>query len=97
MSTTPTEALRKPRRARGNGARPAEPIDRVTIKAIEEAATVGCGADLRSAMTAESAYYRAERRGFTPGHELEDWLAAEAEIQSLWTRALEEAPICCGN
>ena len=27
-----------------------------------------------------AAYYRAERRGFAPGHEVEDWLAAEAEI-----------------
>lgn len=31
-------------------------------------------------MIAEAAYYRAERRGFTPGHELEDWLVAEMEI-----------------
>jgi len=29
---------------------------------------------------AEAAYFRAERRGFAPGHELEDWLAAETEI-----------------
>lgn len=29
---------------------------------------------------AEAAYYRAERRGFAPGHELEDWLAAQEEI-----------------
>ena len=29
------------------------------------------------------AYLRAERRGFAPGHELEDWLAAEAEIERL--------------
>ena len=29
---------------------------------------------------AEIAYYRALARGFEPGHELEDWLAAEAEI-----------------
>jgi len=28
----------------------------------------------------EAAYYRAERRGFTPGCELDDWLAAEAEV-----------------
>lgn len=28
---------------------------------------------------AESAYYKAEARGFFPGYELEDWLAAEAE------------------
>ncbi|MGH8308963.1 MAG: DUF2934 domain-containing protein [Steroidobacteraceae bacterium] len=34
----------------------------------------------RTAMIAEGAYYRAERRGFDPGHELDDWLAAEAEI-----------------
>jgi hypothetical protein len=29
---------------------------------------------------AAAAYYRAMQRGFEPGHELEDWLAAEAEI-----------------
>ena len=28
---------------------------------------------------AESAYYKAEARGFSPGYEIEDWLAAEAE------------------
>jgi hypothetical protein len=26
------------------------------------------------------AYLRAERRGFEPGHELEDWLAAERSV-----------------
>lgn len=35
----------------------------------------------RRAMIAEAAYYFAERRGFAPGHELEDWLRAEAEIE----------------
>ena len=30
---------------------------------------------------AEAAYFRAKRRGFAPGHELEDWLAAEREIE----------------
>jgi hypothetical protein len=34
----------------------------------------------REQLIAEAAYYRAERRGFQPGHELEDWLAAEAEV-----------------
>jgi hypothetical protein len=34
-------------------------------------------------MIAENAYYRAERRGFLPGHEMEDWLAAEREVDSL--------------
>ena len=34
-------------------------------------------------MVAEAAYYRAERRGFAPGAEMDDWLAAEAEIERL--------------
>ena len=38
-------------------------------------------ADRRWAMTAEAAYFYALRRGFEPGHELEDWLAAEAELE----------------
>lgn len=29
---------------------------------------------------AEAAYYRAQKRGFEPGYDLDDWLAAEAEI-----------------
>jgi hypothetical protein len=36
----------------------------------------------RQAMIAEAAYYIAERRGFDPGHELEDWLRAEREMSS---------------
>jgi len=31
---------------------------------------------------AEAAYYRAEKRGFQPGYEIEDWVKAEAEIDS---------------
>jgi hypothetical protein len=27
-----------------------------------------------------AAYFIAEKRGFAPGHELDDWLAAEAQI-----------------
>jgi hypothetical protein len=37
----------------------------------------------REYMVAEAAYYRAERRGFAPGNEMEDWLQAETEIDSL--------------
>jgi hypothetical protein len=29
---------------------------------------------------ATAAYFKAEARGFEPGHELEDWLAAEREV-----------------
>lgn len=39
----------------------------------------------RQAMIAEAAYFRAQRRGFQAGHALEDWLAAEAEVDSAAT------------
>ena len=34
----------------------------------------------RHAMICEAAYRLAERRGFAPGFELDDWLAAETEV-----------------
>lgn len=33
-------------------------------------------------MVAKNAYYRAEKRGFEDGYELEDWLEAEQEISA---------------
>jgi hypothetical protein len=39
----------------------------------------------RQALIATAAYYRAERRGFLPGHEVEDWLAAERKIDDVGT------------
>lgn len=38
---------------------------------------------MRRGMIAEAAYLRAERRGFAPGHEEADWLAAEVEVDRL--------------
>lgn len=32
---------------------------------------------------AEAAYHRAAQRGFSPGNELDDWLAAEQEVDAL--------------
>jgi|HubBroStandDraft_1064217.scaffolds.fasta_scaffold503344_1 hypothetical protein len=39
-------------------------------------------ADRRAAIRLH-AYYRAERRGFVPGHELDDWLAAERQMAEI--------------
>ncbi|MGZ8228206.1 MAG: DUF2934 domain-containing protein [Burkholderiales bacterium] len=36
--------------------------------------------ELRRRQIAEAAYYRAQRRGFAPGQEDDDWLAAEKEL-----------------
>lgn len=37
----------------------------------------------REYLISEAAYYRAKRRGFAPGNEMEDWLQAETEVDSL--------------
>jgi len=34
----------------------------------------------RYASIAQAAYFRSQHRGFKPGREIEDWLAAEAEV-----------------
>ncbi len=36
--------------------------------------------EARLAMICDAAYFLAERRGFIPGHELDDWLTAEKQI-----------------
>jgi hypothetical protein len=41
----------------------------------------------RRRMIETAAYLRAERRNFKAGHELEDWVAAEAEVNSRLSHA----------
>jgi hypothetical protein len=50
-------------------------------KAASEGKTEGSG-ELLEQRIAVAAYYRSERRNFEPGHELEDWLDAEAELRA---------------
>ncbi len=38
------------------------------------------GAEDRHNKIAVVAYYKAEARGFTPGHETQDWLDAETQV-----------------
>jgi hypothetical protein len=45
-------------------------------------ATALCTEKPRHSRIAEAAYFRSLHRGFAPGHELEDWLAAEAEVDA---------------
>ena len=45
-------------------------------------------------MIAEAAYYHSEQRGFDPGHELDDWLAAESQVDA--ALALRETPTLAG-
>lgn len=50
----------------------------------------GAAPSEREQMIAVAAYYRAEQRGFSPGQEMEDWLEAEREIESLAAGATAE-------
>lgn len=46
---------------------------------------------LRETMIRQAAYFRAEQRSFAPGKELEDWFAAEQEIDALLTQGASAA------
>ncbi len=63
----------------------AEPKARTGVmasRAAQAAARPAIDPDTQRAMIAEAAYYCAEKRGFAQGGELEDWLAAEAQIRA---------------
>lgn len=45
----------------------------------------------RETMIREAAYFRAERRGFVQGAELDDWLTAEAEIDRVLAAPAQSA------
>ncbi len=50
----------------------------------------------RHALIAEHAYYLAEERQFEPGHELDDWLAAEKEVEQALPEDDGGATLCGG-
>jgi hypothetical protein len=75
MAATTTPATRNTRRPAPKTVRP--------LRADSIAAVID--PEHRRALIAEVAYYRAERRGFEPGHEAADWLSAEAEVDTALT------------
>jgi hypothetical protein len=82
----PAEALSDyapPRRERRRSAPAANRAPADALKELQRSSTAPAHVEPyspREALIATAAYYRAARRGFLPGHELEDWLAAEQEI-----------------
>ena len=86
--TTPTP--RSPRRSTAkNTATPtkstATKSARTTRTRAATVVTPVIDAERRRAMIAEAAYLRAEKRDFAPGFEVEDWLSAESEVDTLLT------------
>ncbi len=84
---TPVTKSSRPRHARIHDA--AGPVPRVdALESRDPVSIISRSAALmeptdahgRLAMIAEAAFYLAERRGFDPGHELDDWLEAERAV-----------------
>jgi hypothetical protein len=76
----------RPRAGSSRTKKPAPPIARGPAADTEvtgaqlERREIPSFSESREARIAEAAYWRAERRGFTAGQELDDWLAAEKEV-----------------
>ena len=56
--------------------------DEIGLTAPRRSASPSLSAAEIFALIQESAYFKAEARGFSPGYEEQDWLKAEAEIKS---------------
>jgi hypothetical protein len=88
-AASPPPAASAPPAASPPPAEKAAPRSRTAPAPVKPAHTPGAAAgitvsaDARRAMIEQAAYLRAERRGFAPGNEVEDWLAAEAEVDAL--------------
>jgi hypothetical protein len=74
-----TRAVKSRQGKRSRGAQP--PINSVVTRS-----SAYVEPQEREAMIAESAYFRSAHRGFEPGHEVDDWLASEAEIDAALAR-----------
>jgi len=78
-AAAPATAKTAPKAA-GRAAKPAAPVKAAAPR--KAASAVPTEAE-RDSMVRMAAYFRAQQRGFAPGNEWEDWLAAEAEISAL--------------
>ncbi|MDR3415772.1 MAG: DUF2934 domain-containing protein [Nevskia sp.] len=61
----------------------AAPKKRVRKPAVAAAGKAPVDPQHRLALIARAAYFRAEKRGFQPGGETQDWIEAEAEVDLL--------------
>ena len=73
-------------------ARKRAPRKTVALPAGQPPATNFVDPQQRCALIARAAYFRAMQRGFSPGNELSDWLAAEAEVDAELLRGTAGTP-----
>jgi hypothetical protein len=84
MPSTQSRSLKS--KATSKTAVPAVPVAAKPKKGNSEVIPVSgpaISAQERQRFVAQAAYFRAEKRGFAPGCELQDWVEAEAEVMRL--------------
>ncbi len=79
---TPTQKSKATSKPSGRGATSAKRPTK-SAPAICKDAAPSISAEERERLVARAAYFRAEKRGFAPGCELQDWVEAEAEVLRL--------------
>jgi hypothetical protein len=84
--------VRDPRRAAPPRAAPVA-TDDTAAETQAPARVAEADVSRRQAMIAEAAYFRAEQRNFESGYELDDWCAAESDVDSSLARP---TPTPCG-
>lgn len=91
--TAPAQRAAPPSAASPGAAPPSASAAKVRVRARKSPRSTTSPSDSTSAHTAattppldryasiaQAAYFRSQHRGFKPGHEMEDWLAAEEEV-----------------
>jgi Protein of unknown function (DUF2934) len=84
---TQTESTPRPNKSRANShshnAEAQPEIDSTALTRVTRQLVETLTDDQRHELIAIAAYHLAEGRNFEPGHETEDWLAAESLVRSL--------------
>ena len=98
MVTKPASSGKKTTRRKATSTAPSQLTESSVIALRESAQTVmpaptSTNPEVRHQLVATEAYFIAERRGFAAGNELDDWLAAEAAVDS----RLQQMPVAKRN
>ncbi len=94
MSKTHVHKPRRPKRPAPPMQVTDAPVEVVENDQVSEETSAFLEGDRRHALIAEHAYYLAEQRGFEPGHELDDWLAAETNVEQTLESSDEGSRLC---
>ena len=81
--TTGIGQSQNPQHSRPHAHRKSPAIDTRAVASRAARINKACHSDQLRHMIAEAAYYKAEKRGFSPDGQTADWLEAEREIMAM--------------